>query len=364
MPGGASIAAMHCLTPAGVGVDALWEALCRGPVPGGPVEHFTTPRGAPHAGFVAALPGSPAAPGRLRALFAAALETVLSGVEDRGRVGLVLATTDMGGNAFAGDEGELEERYPGLLPRGLGEELGLGGPHVMVSTASASGGTAIGVALDLLRDEELDHVALAAADCITASATHGLDSLRTLSRDGCRPFSAERRGIGIAESSAALLLGGRGSGPRVCASASSNLTTHLAAPQAAGIADALATVLDEAALRPADVALVHVHGAGTRAGDSAEVAALERVFGDRLAALPLLSSKGTLGHLQGAAGLIGALASALCLTQRAKPPTWRSKPRDTAFAHLDLGGRALGEGHAVSLCSGLGGVNNATVLAA
>jgi 3-oxoacyl-(acyl-carrier-protein) synthase len=145
----------------------------------------------------------------------------------------------------------------------------------------------------------------------------------------------------------------------------SNYATHLASPDASGIEAALRAALADAQLDVGDVDLLNAHGAGTRVGDVAEIAALRRVFAERLPHVAITSSKGALGHWQGAAGVVEALACVLSLSRREVAPTHGAEPVDPAWPDLDivLARRPARLRAAVSISSGLGGINTAAVFA-
>ncbi len=65
--------------------------------------------------------------------------------------------------------------------------------------------------------------------------------------------------------------------------------------------------------RPTRSSFINAHGTGTPLNDAAEYAALHRVFGQRLAHTPLEATKGLIGHLLGAAGVIAAVSVVLGL---------------------------------------------------
>nr|WP_232542303.1 beta-ketoacyl synthase N-terminal-like domain-containing protein [Nocardia bovistercoris] len=314
----------------------------------------------------------------------------------------------------------------GDLAAACARRVGLGGEAITVASASAAGAAAIGIARDLIATGAAPSVIAGGADAVTDMAFLGLNALRTLGPEGCRPFSSRRRGIGLSEGAAVLRLerhagrspeagGGEspevnggglpeaaggglpqvnGDGrPRVIGGESpvsaaggppvstggesqavvlagcglTNATTHLAAPGADGIELAVRLALADAGLGPEDVDFVNAHGPGTRRGDDAEIAALRAVFGARLSSVPVNSLKGVLWHLQGGAGAVEALACALSLIHGAVTPTWGSDPVDPAYADLDLVGGTVprpvpGLRTALTISCGLGGMNTALVL--
>jgi 3-oxoacyl-[acyl-carrier-protein] synthase II len=75
---------------------------------------------------------------------------------------------------------------------------------------------------------------------------------------------------------------------------------------------AIALALEDAALAPADVSLIHYHGTATRLNDELETRAIKDAFGPHAPALVGHSIKGQIGHPQGASGLAALVATAAC----------------------------------------------------
>ncbi|MBD0741159.1 beta-ketoacyl synthase N-terminal-like domain-containing protein [Streptomyces sp. CBMA152] len=354
--------------PGGVGVSALWEALATGRANHPPITAFDA-SGAT-LGAAGQVPGHTGGDGVWRALDLAetAVREALDGVGEREHVALVLGTTDPGvvpprPGHFTGD-----------LAASCADRTGLGGEAITLANASASGAAAIAVARDLVALGDAPTAVVGGADAVTDMAFLGLNSLRTLGPEGCRPFSTERRGIGVSEGAAVLRLEllddiGPDSAEPLAVLAGcglTNATGHLAAPGADGIELAVRLALADAGLEPEDIDFVNTHGPGTRRGDTAEIEALRAVFGPRLGSIPVNSVKGVLWHLQGAAGAIEAMACVLSLTHGAVTPTWGAEPVDPICADLDLvlddGPRPLpGLRTALSVSCGLGGMNTALV---
>lgn len=75
----------------------------------------------------------------------------------------------------------------------------------------------------------------------------------------------------------------------------------------------LRSALQSSGFGPEAVDYINPHGASTPLGDRVEVAALEQVFGSDARAIPVSSTKSTIGHLQNAAGAVEAVATVLSL---------------------------------------------------
>ncbi|EEP70202.1 beta-ketoacyl synthase [Micromonospora sp. ATCC 39149] len=361
--------------PPGHGVAALWDGLLaerahRLPMP------YEAARGHRAGAVAGASAAEVVAPDRLLELVCLAADEALGGPDPGRRAGvtLVVGTTDTGGNALGhalAGGGDDQAALAGWIAERAAERLGLGAA-VTVGSASASGAVALGYARDLLLAADAEEVLVVGADTVSKSAFHGLAALRTLGVDGCQPFHQARRGIALSEAAAACLLrrpgpGGPGDGAvlgRLAGYGASSFTTHMAAPESAGIELALRRALAAAALAPQDISFVNAHGPGTKLGDVAEMRALADVFGDRVRTLPINSVKGLLWHCQGAAGVIESLACLLSLRHGTLTPTTAAEPVDPEWREFDIvtKPRELADARsAVSVSCGLGGVNTAVV---
>ncbi|MFD7735113.1 hypothetical protein ACFV6F_32625 [Kitasatospora phosalacinea] len=135
-------------------------------------------------------------------------------------------------------------------------------------------------------------------------------------------------------------------------------------PEGTGAEAAVRAALAGAGLRLTDIGHVNAHGTGTRVGDSAEVRALRRVFGDRPTAVT--ATKSVLGHSLGAAGAIEAAVTVLALGHQTVPPTANLRGQDPG-QEIDVvtgAPRRVGFDAALSLSSGFGGHNTALVFTA
>jgi 3-oxoacyl-(acyl-carrier-protein) synthase len=364
------------MAPPGAGVDVFWDGMVHGRTTIGPITSFDASAATTDiAGWFPAdvdLP-PPGNHDRLLGALAIVVEEACRGAgwTERDDVSLVVGTTELAGPAF---EAAILTDAPdaSVLVARLGPDLAsrtrLGGPALTTCSASASGAVAVGVALDLLRTGAVPRVVVAAGDVITRAAYLGLNSLRTLSRAGCRPFSPQRRGIRIAESAAALALelGPVGAHPDVVVSGygASSLASNSARPEPRGIRLAVEACLADASLAAHEIDLVNLHGPGTRHGDRAEIDALSEILGDRLPRLPLISSKPVLGHGQGGAGLVEIIVTLLALQRATIPATHGLTDVEPVWACLDFvpESRPAALRTGLSISCGLGGINTATLV--
>jgi 3-oxoacyl-[acyl-carrier-protein] synthase II len=288
-------------------------------------------------------------------------------------VGTALGGVEEGERALAGDAPL--RRLRGALydapAHGLARWLGAAGPVITVSTACASGATALAVGADLLRQGEADAVVAGGYDILCRFVMRGFDALRSLTRDVVRPFDRRRSGLLLGEAAALMLLvrerdasGGRLG--RLLGYGSASDASHIAAPdpEGQGLERAIRASLAQAGVVPADVDFVSAHGTGTLVNDPIETAALKRALHGRAHMIPVNSIKPSMGHTMGAAATLEAIMCLLASRHGLIPPTLHLEEPDP---HCDLDyvpGEARAARPRISLSTslGFGGCNAALVL--
>ncbi|WP_367127397.1 SDR family NAD(P)-dependent oxidoreductase [Saccharothrix sp. HUAS TT1] len=96
----------------------------------------------------------------------------------------------------------------------------------------------------------------------------------------------------------------------------------LTAPDRDAQEDVIRLAHRDAGVTPAEVGYVELHGTGTRLGDPVEAAALGAAIGaERAEPLVVGSAKTNVGHLEGAAGVVGLIKAALSVRRREIPPS-------------------------------------------
>jgi 3-oxoacyl-(acyl-carrier-protein) synthase len=209
----------------------------------------------------------------------------------------------------------------------IARALGLGGFRATVSTACASGATAIALGCDLLESGQADIVLAGGADSLTRLTLNGFCSLLNVAPEGCRPFDAQRGGMSLGEGAGILVLEkeesavARGANirGRIAGWGSTCDAYHVTAPtpDGSGARQAMALALQRAGMRPEQVDYVNAHGTGTWENDEAEARAIVQLFDRRL---PLVSStKAFFGHTLAAAGAIEAIVCILALERQRAP---------------------------------------------
>ncbi|MEV0637557.1 beta-ketoacyl synthase N-terminal-like domain-containing protein [Streptomyces sp. NPDC050619] len=238
--------------------------------------------------------------------------------------------------AFAVSPHTLPGISRGVIANRLSNVLGLGGPSLTVDTGQSSGLAAVHLACAALSRGD-SGIALAGAVHLNLAPGSVLATTRfgALSRDGrCHTFDARANGYVRGEGGVLLVLKplarALADGDRVhCVVLGSAMNSDggpdpLTVPGRRAQEDVLRRACAAAGVVPGQVQYVELHGTGTRAGDPVEAAALGAVFGGGRApadALRVGSAKTNVGHLEGAAGLVGLLKTALCVRHRQLAPS-------------------------------------------
>lgn len=212
----------------------------------------------------------------------------------------------------------------------VADRIGAHGPRILVSTACAAGGNAVGLARDKIITGEADLVLAGGVDPLLFGTYAGFAGLQALSSGVCAPYSRSD-GLNLGEGAAFVLVESldqalaRGVEPlaEVAGYGLSADAYHATAPDPTGRggASAVRRALADAGMSIDDVDYVNGHGTGTPANDSMEAKVMRVVFGDRAAEVPTSSIKSFLGHTLGAAGAVETIASVLALRHDTAPPT-------------------------------------------
>jgi nodulation protein E len=237
--------------------------------------------------------------------------------------------------------------HPLTIPLGMANagashismQFGIQGPSYTVSTACASSAHAIGQAFHMVRSG-IAPVAIAGGSeaPLYFGNLKAWEAMRVISKDTCRPFSADRSGLVLGEGAAMLVLEplesalARGAKPiaEIVGFGMSSDACHITQPSAEGPARAMRLALRDAGLVPEQVSYINAHGTATEVNDRIETAAIRLVFGSHAEKLAVSSTKSMHAHMLGAAGAIEAAASALTLAEGILPPTANYTTADPA----------------------------------
>ena len=211
------------------------------------------------------------------------------------------------------------------------------GPCLPVVTACATSTHAIGEAYRAIKHGYADAIITGGAEAaIIPLGIAGFANAKALSRAedpkyASLPFSADRGGFVMAEGAAMLVLEeyehavGRGANIIAdgCGYGNTCDAHHVTAPRPDGATQsaAIRMALDEAGYTSEDELYINAHGTGTALNDSSETAAFKIALGEDAYKAHISSTKGSTGHMLGAAGAVEALASILALRDGIVPPT-------------------------------------------
>ena len=215
-------------------------------------------------------------------------------------------------------------------------KYGIRGPSMTYSVACASAAVAIGEAFHAIRDGYVD-IAIAGGSeaLLVPGIVAGWNAMRVLAppdgerpEQSCRPFSRNRSGLVLGEGAGAIVLEAsaraqarRASNTEIAGYGINSDAYHITKPSVDGQAAAMRAALEDAELSPEAIGYINAHGTATRVGDVVETSAIERVFGERAARVPVSSTKALHGHLLGGSGAVEFIATIMALRSRTIPPT-------------------------------------------
>jgi nodulation protein E len=279
---------------------------------------------------------------------AAAAEAIRqSGLEFKGELsaksGVVLGTA--GGGVSTWDDNyravyaEGKNRvHPFVVPRLMNNaaashvsmEHHLKGPSFTVSTACASSNHAMAQAFSMIRSGMAPAMVTGGSESMMCfGGVKAWEGLRVMSRDACRPFSANRNGMVQGEGAGIFVFEeydhARARGADILCEVSgfamSSDASDIVMPSKAGAARAIKGALDDARINPDEVGYINAHGTGTAANDKTECAAVADVFGTHADRLMISSTKSMHGHLIGGTGAVELLACIMALRDGVIAPT-------------------------------------------
>ncbi|HEX5039290.1 MAG TPA: beta-ketoacyl-ACP synthase II [Candidatus Limnocylindria bacterium] len=319
---------------------------------------------------------------------------------DADRFGMVFGTGIGGIGMLLENQMILVERgarrvSPFLIPHMLPDspsgqvaiEYGIRGHNMAVVSACATGGHAVGEAMEAIVRGQADIMLGAGTEApLVPLAIAGFGQMRALGtpRDpdtgdyapamASRPFDATRDGFVVSEGSAVLVLEeleharARGARPiaEVIGYGSSADAHDMAAPAAMGEGNqrAMRAALARAGIGPEEVDYINPHGTSTPINDRYETMAIRAVFGDHADKLAVSSTKSMTGHAMGAAGAIEAFVCAKVIETGCIPPTinYRHPDPELTLDYVPNEARAADVRVALSNSMGLGGHNSCVIL--
>lgn len=371
------VTGLGAISPAGVGVSALWQVARDGRACANRITQFDVSRSssqiaAETPNFDACVAGIDAgAASRMDRVtqfsVAASLEAMRdagleSGVFEPEHAGVCIGTA-IGGVAYMERvfnriclrNGEVKvttlelltdkvdaNLYSGFLAQSVSSEValahGLKGFCTTMATGCTAGADAIGAAYDLISSGLADIMIAGGAEApLTPIVITAFDNINCLTRrndqpfKASRPFDRDRDGFLLAEGCGLLVLeeerhararGARIYG-RIIGYASLSNAYHMTGLPADGaaLARTLRRALHNARINSSDVDYINAHGSSTPQNDVNETAAFKTVFGDGAYRIPISSTKSVVGHALGAASALESIVCICAIRDGVIPPT-------------------------------------------
>ena len=257
------------------------------------------------------------------------------------------------------------------------QHFGLHGYASSVHTACASGGQALGLAMNVIRRGEADCMLAGGFDSmITPLGLSSFCLLGALSTDNAdpakasRPFDATRNGFVLGEGAAFLILEdwdhAQARGAKIYAELAGEGNTLSSyritdsPPDGSGARQAIEQAMLDAGVQPESVDYINAHGTSTQMNDLSETNAIKGALGAHAMSVPVSSTKSQTGHLIAAAGALEAVFSVLSIQSSWLPKTANLTVSDPA-CDLDYvvdGPRKKSLGVVLSNSFGFGGSNS------
>lgn len=265
---------------------------------------------------------------------------------------------------------------------GLAQKFGTEGAPISLSTACASGASAIQLGFEAIRRGETEAALCVATDgsvnvesLIRFSLLSALSASNDAPEGASKPFSKNRDGFVMAEGAGALVLesyeAAKSRGAKIlgvlagCGELADSFHRTRSSPDGKPIIGCMRNALADAGLTPEDIDYINAHGTSTPENDKMECQCVTTVFGERARQIPISSNKSMIGHTLSAAGAIEAVVTLLTLEHQRIPPTINYNVPDPTIT-LDVvpnTARDARMARALSNSFGFGGQNVSLVMA-
>ncbi|WP_438274749.1 beta-ketoacyl-ACP synthase [Nitrobacter sp.] len=263
----------------------------------------------------------------------------------------------------------------------LAETFGTKGSPISLSTACASGATAIQLGVEAIRRGEADAALCVATDgsvnpeaLIRFSLLSALSTHNDPPHTAVRPFSKNRDGFVMAEGAGALVLesyeAATARGAKIlgimagCGELADSFHRTRSSPDGKPIIGCVRNALTDAGVTIEQIDYINAHGTGTPENDKMEYLGISSVFGERAKQIPVSSNKSMVGHTLSAAGAVEAVFSLLTLEHQRIPPTINYDVPDPAIP-FDVVPNAARDARVTTVMSnsfGFGGQNASLIL--
>src|SRR6201991_3390695 len=195
----------------------------------------------------------------------------------------------------------------------LAEKFGTKGSPISLSTACASGASAIQLGVEAIRRGEANAALCVATDgsvnpeaLIRFSLLSALSTQNDPPHAAVRPFSKNRDGFVMAEGAGALVLesyeAATARGAKIlgvlagCGELADSFHRTRSSPDGKPIIGCVRNALSDAGMEPGQIDHINAHGAATPENDKMEYNTTSSVFGDLVQKIPVSSNKSMIGH--------------------------------------------------------------------
>lgn len=245
----------------------------------------------------------------------------------------------------------------------------------VISSACSSGTDVLSMAALMVDQHKYDVIGVLAVDCLDRGKLLQHVTLGTQGPDCAKPFDVNRNGTSFGEGGGFAIVANKDGLKKLNATQVYNIrgfgmscdAQHITAPDETGEIPslAIARALEASSLSPSEIGYINAHASGTTLNDQVESIAYRKVFGKALDSIRVSGTKGAIGHLLGATGLVEAILTCWALSAKRAPGTVGLEHKDETLNIPAIAGgdtmdisRPIG----ISTTFGFGGVNSAIVI--
>ena len=360
-----AVTGLGLLTPVGTDVASAWDAICNGksgitPITRFDVSEFSTRFGGSLQDFDRDKYIVPKEARRMDEFMHYGIAAGVQALEDSGleesgfdpeRFGVAVGSGIGGITTIEETALQIHESGPrkvtpffvpgsiiNMISGNLSIRFNLKGPNISVVTACTTGTHNIGLAANMISNNQADIMLVGGAEMATSRVgLGGFCAARALStrnddpERASRPWDKDRDGFVLSDGAGVMVLEEMEHAQKRRATIYAELVGfgmsgdayHMTAPPEGGegAARCMRNALHSAQLDPSEIDYINAHGTSTLAGDVAESQAVKSVFGDHAHKLCVSSTKSMIGHLLGASGAAEAIVSVLTLRDQIVSPT-------------------------------------------
>jgi 3-oxoacyl-[acyl-carrier-protein] synthase II len=269
----------------------------------------------------------------------------------------------------------------GSVANYIADKFGTQGSPISLSTACASGASAIQLGVEAIRRGDTDAALCIGTDgsinpeaLIRFSLLSALSTTNDNPQGASKPFAKNRDGFIMAEGAGALVLesydSAKARGATIlgvmegCGEMADSFHRTRSSPDGKPIIGCIKNALKDAGLAAEAIDYINAHGTSTPENDKMEFMGVTAALGERVKSVPMSSNKSMIGHTLSAAGAVEAVFSLLTLQTQRIPPTINYDVPDPAI-QLDVvpnKARDARVTHAMSNSFGFGGQNVSLIM--